>query len=825
MKSNQIQSNQNQNQIIMEWPKANVPDDLFAENEYWNDPHTDYELLVSTITSTLITKEIYARAAMACVSDITLDHDSNGLRSTVNDFLNTLRRSSTAADDDTDDQTAWIASEYRTISRDFVELMSLASSISYERIYDICQGGLDAVHDLFKYRLPSTETGSWNDNCDSSSSSSSVLSAKDAYVLCQSLSPKLTTERVSGTRAPDMDYKFGLVQEHTRIVNKSVGSNDANSLYGIDACRYVTQLRNDGYMETSACSLAKYTFTATAGLQSQTLTHTTFIVLGCDHPLAPTKSLLRIPGVTVLGVPTSWKGLDDILDYVRYNSPDDTTFVYPTGGCCVGGGATNTTKNDGRRRRFFDGNYIVSHGPHIAQWILDNTISTQTDTDTSTSTTGTGGGDRQREQQHEHELVLVPMAGPTSSSRNECAVRYAAASDLIVQRVLRARHNNNSDTNKLSLWMYQSSTTCMVVPPASTTKSNELLQQRPMHEPWIRALSGNTVLTPTVDEDTTNHGAVVVDATTTTDASSKKKKEHYYSNTTTTNNHKTKNNNNHEYAVVNGIIAAPGGAHDVLAETIRLWRCLVTNLAPYLQHRGDTQYDSDDEYDDYEEDDDGTTHRATTTTTSNTTTTTTTSSRNEIHVFAPYVPLWKKNDDDDDTTVGGGLVAATTEPNELVTESNVKVFDIGTASSLMTAIGLAGLLNPIVNRPLPILLDDDVGAAAGATTTPFSLFWNGSVHGGIWNCPYTLNSVSGVTGYVLGKLYNYYDTYAAPYMVAVTATAASSSSNDETNTEPTNNTTGSTNDPSSSPSGIQTVPSTFGEPMPDIVRERLEVLA
>jgi len=311
--------------------------------------------------------------------------------------------------------------------------------------------------------------------------------------------------------------------------------------------------------------------------------------------------------------------------------------------------------------------------------------------------------------------------------------------------------------------------------------------------------------------------------------------EHYYSNTSTTtannHNHKNKNNNNHEYAVVNGIIASPGGAHDVLAETIRLWRCLVTNLAPYLQHRGDTQYDSDDEYDDYEEDDDGTTHRATTTTTSNTTTTS--SSRNEIHVFAPYVPLWKKNDDDDDTTVGGGLVATTTEPNELVTESNVKVFDIGTASSLMTAIGLAGLLNPIVNRPLPILLDDDVGAAAGATTTPFSLFWNGSVHGGIWNCPYTLNSVSGVTGYVLGKLYNYYDTYAAPYMVAVTATATSSSSNDDTTTPNNNNdnnnnntTTGSTNDPSSlSSSGIQIVPSTFGDPMPDIVRERLEVLA
>merc|ERR1712137_1147261 len=99
------------------------------------------------------------------------------------------------------------------------------------------------------------------------------------------------------------------------------------------------------------------------------------------------------------------------------------------------------------------------------------------------------------------------MPSPQGSSNHESAVRYSAASDLILQRVLRARHNATADGRKqkllkISLWMYQNSNTCMVVPSASATKAKELLEKRPSHEPWIHTLSRNTVLTPTSEEDT-----------------------------------------------------------------------------------------------------------------------------------------------------------------------------------------------------------------------------------------------------------------------------------------------------------------------------------
>merc|ERR1712194_848045 len=101
---------------------------------------------------------------------------------------------------------------------------------------------------------------------------------------------------------------------------------------------------------------------------------------------------------------------------------------------------------------------------------------------------------------------------------------------------------------------------------------------------------------------------------------------------------------------------------------------------------------------------------------------------------------------------GNGSGIAEEGKDELVMEANhLQLFESGTAASLMTSIGLAGILDPIVNRPMPTI-------EHGYETTPFALFWEGSVHGGVWNCPYTLNSASGVSGYVSGKVYQYYDT-------------------------------------------------------------------
>ena len=99
-------------------------------------------------------------------------------------------------------------------------------------------------------------------------------------------------------------------------------------------------------------------------------------------------------------------------------------------------------------------------------------------------------------------------------------------------------------------------------------------------------------------------------------------------------------------------------------------------------------------------------------------------------------------------------------------------------------------------------------------TTPFAMFWYGSFHGGIWNCPYTLESVSGTIGYVLGKAYEYYKYYTA--------------SNGEADKDPSSSGTGSTD--ANPTSLVDAVPSKAhqtdeeGE-LPDFVQERLAYVA
>merc|ERR1712194_430999 len=205
---------------------------------------------------------------------------------------------------------------------------------------------------------------------------------------------------------------------------------------------------------------------------------------------------------TVYGIPTSWTGFEDMLEYVRVQSPDNTTFLYPT----HNGGGTNDggSSGNGSSSTRHEVNYILSHGPQIAQWILDNTTT------------------RMGSSNDGEELVIVSM--PASNSHTESAVRYAASSDLIIQRVLRTHRNNSQNHSqsisnkkkKISLWMYQSSQTCMIVPPASTTKSQELLQQRPSYESWIHTLSMNTVLTPSYSNDDDEENTATTTATTTT---------------------------------------------------------------------------------------------------------------------------------------------------------------------------------------------------------------------------------------------------------------------------------------------------------------------
>jgi hypothetical protein len=64
-------------------------------------------------------------------------------------------------------------------------------------------------------------------------------------------------------------------------------------------------------------------------------------------------------------------------------------------------------------------------------------------------------------------------------------------------------------------------------------------------------------------------------------------------------------------------------------------------------------------------------------------------------------------------------------------------FDVGPASSLLAAVMISHIQT--LNRPLPDMEEN-----------PFTLFWDGAVHGGVWTCPYSLDSVSTIN-WVLGK--------------------------------------------------------------------------
>lgn len=101
-------------------------------------------------------------------------------------------------------------------------------------------------------------------------------------------------------------------------------------------------------METSAAVLAK-TALVSKSLPS-VMFGKRFCLLGCTSELGPAKSLLLIPGAQILGVCRGGKKLDDLVEYAQFNSPENTQFSYPKGGAD-----------------------LLSQGPQIAQWILDQT--------------------------------------------------------------------------------------------------------------------------------------------------------------------------------------------------------------------------------------------------------------------------------------------------------------------------------------------------------------------------------------------------------------------------------------------------------------------
>jgi hypothetical protein len=170
------------------------------------------------------------------------------------------------------------------------------------------------------------------------------------------------------------------------------------------------------------------------------LLHTSLqVLLGCTSEIGPAKSLLLVPGLTILGIARGGKKLDDLLDYVRYNAPDDTTFLYNPKGAD-----------------------IMSEGPMIAQWIIDQTSP-------------------------KDELVIVPLA----HLEGEADTRVAVAMDLIMQRIFRQRE-------KSILAQLVSPTNVMIIPPASNTSALRRLEQRPTWEKWTNTVSMGKWLQPSV---------------------------------------------------------------------------------------------------------------------------------------------------------------------------------------------------------------------------------------------------------------------------------------------------------------------------------------
>jgi hypothetical protein len=253
-----------------------------------------------------------------------------------------------------------------------------------------------------------------------------IVPAKDVFVLTGSF-PKLPTKTLIGSKAPDIEFQFGLANP----------KNPRDTLYGLEACAQVDAWHKYGVMETSASVLAKTTLT-NSNLSSP-MSNKRFVLLGCTSELGPAKSLLLIPGATILGIARGGKKLDALLDYARYNAPDDTTFLYNPKGAD-----------------------LMSEGPQIAQWILDQTSP-------------------------ENELVIVPLA----QLEEEADVRVAVAMDLIIQRIFRQRE-------KSTLCQYMSPASVMVLPPMAATNAQKRLEERPTWEKWTNTLTMGKWLQPSL---------------------------------------------------------------------------------------------------------------------------------------------------------------------------------------------------------------------------------------------------------------------------------------------------------------------------------------
>jgi hypothetical protein len=352
--------------------------------------------------TTQTNKQVWKRTVDAALSDFT--EDQTVLKPKIDAFKVRLMNCEN-----------W-ALEYRSILEDFTAIMAAASN---EQCLDMAQAGLDALHGMMLFRIDHQ----------------TIVPAKDIFMLSGSFA-KLETVTLLGTKAPDIDFQFPLVNPQNL--------EDENELYGVDACAQVDAWYKYGVLETSASVLAKTTLISNN--ITSTLHNKVFVLLGCTSEMGPAKSLLQIPGVTVIGVARGGRRLDDMIDFVRFHSPDDTTFMYPKNGAD-----------------------LIHQGPQITQWILDHTDPKQ-------------------------QIILCPLA----SMDGEASVRVTVAQDLIVQRILRQRSNT-------VLSQYISPATVLVLPPAAATNAERRFNDRPKWEKWAGTLSMGKWLQPSLPKSETSN--------------------------------------------------------------------------------------------------------------------------------------------------------------------------------------------------------------------------------------------------------------------------------------------------------------------------------
>jgi hypothetical protein len=568
---------------------------------------------------------IWRRAAEAALADITQP------TSRLTPKVKALKERLHSVEDE-----AWNTTDYRSIVEEFTNIMAEATP---EQALDMCQAGLDACHDQLLYRIDDT----------------TIVPVKDAFVLSGSFE-KLTTEVIRGTKplkqndTTNPPFPLGLVDPQ----------DTTKTLYGLDACAQVDAWYKYGVMETSACVLAKTSLTCSTS--TPLVQNKIFCLLGVTSELGPAKTLLQLPGVTVLGIAREGPKVQELRDFVIFHSPENTELRMVQGG-----------------------SDLLLQGPQIASWILEQTkppsppptpatpnddddddkkkdllndIPTEGDDDeatpspkpttTTTTTTKPKAATASSVQYHappKKDLVLLPLASVPEGEEN---VRLCVAMDLIIQRIVRQR--DGLRLGKTMLVQYTSPTTCMVLPPTASSTAQRRLQTRPSWESWASTLTGGRWLQPNLPNTISSV-------------------------------------NNNDYTVVNGIMTAQG-PHYVLAKTIQLWRCM-------------TSYYRDD-----------------------------------MIVAAPFAPLTRTAS----MTRSSPSVAIALEGMHHF--EPMIAFDARPASTLMAAIMLSQI--QLLNRPLPDMDEN-----------PFTILWDGAVHGGIWTCPYSLQSIS-TLNWILGKKSQYY---------------------------------------------------------------------